>query len=238
MMNLLRAFPSVAFLILSWIGLSQATLITSSAGFQNPIVIDFSQYSSCSFGSQGCAPPLNVGGLVGEVVNFTGTPGFLGVSAYNANFGLESNGFWDNARNGFVGINNGQGSTGIFARFTFAAGLVSSVGAFENYSPTTGGSPILRALDTNGNILEQYNLSLLAPITTPNGSNQGAFRGIVRSTRDIAAIEFLDGFQVIDNLTFSHSLAATVPEPSTLLLAFIGLAIISISVVKQRSSLK
>jgi hypothetical protein len=155
MMNMLRAFSGSALIIALWFGLSQATLITSSAAFQNPIVIDFSQYAGCSFGGLGCSPPLNVGGLVGEVVNFTGTPGFLGASAYNALFGLDANGFWDNARNGFIGINNGQGGTGIFARFTFAGGLVSSVGAFENYSPDNGGSPTIRVLDSNGNILEQ-----------------------------------------------------------------------------------
>src|SRR5262249_25905282 len=226
MANLLKSFPGVALIVLSWVGLSPATLITTSAGFQNPVVIDFSQYSSCSFGSPGCAPPLNVGGLVGEVVNFSGTPGFFGASAYNASFGFEANGFWDNGRNGFVGINNGQGGTGIFVRFTFAAGLVSSAGAFENYSPTTGGSPIIRALDSSGNILEQYNLSLLALISTPNGLNQGAFRGIARSTRDIAAIEFLDGFQAIDNLTFTRAVAATVSEPSSIFLTLVGLGIL------------
>ncbi len=222
MTNLLRVFPAVALIILSWAGLSPATLITSSAGFQNPIVIDFSQYSSCSFGSQGCSPPLNVGGLVGEVVNFTGTPGFLGASAYNALFGLDTNGFWDNARNGFIGINNGQGGTGIFARFTFAAGLVSAVGAFENYSPDNGGTPLIRALGINGNILEQYDLSVLAPISTPGGLNQGAFRGIMRSTADIAATEYSDGFQALDNLTFSHSSVGKVTEPASLLLMFFG----------------
>ena len=222
MTNLFRAFSAVALIILSWAGLSPATLITSSAGFQNPVVIDFSQYSGCSFASQGCAPPLNVGGLVGEVVTFTGTPGFLGASAYNAFFGLDANGFWDNARNGFIGINNGQGGAGIFARFTFAAGLVSAVGAFENYSPGNGGTPLVRALGINGNILEQYDLSALAPISTPGGLNQGTFRGILRPTPDIAAIEFSDGFQALDNLTFSHSSIAKIPEPSSLLLMLLG----------------
>jgi hypothetical protein len=222
LMNLLRSLACVALIILTWVSLSPATLITSSAGFQNPVVIDFSQYSNCSFGGQGCAPPLNVGGLVGEIVTFTGTPGFLGASAYNALFGFDANGFWDNAHNGFIGINNGQGSAGIFARFTFAAGLVSAVGAFENYSPGNGGNPIIRALGINGNILEQYDLSLFAPISTPGGLNEGAFRGILRPTPDIAAIEYSDGFQAIDNLTFSHSSPAKVSEPSSLFLAVLG----------------
>src|SRR4029077_6125005 len=120
-----------------------------------------------------------------------------------------------NARNGFIGINNGQGGAGIFARFTFAAGLVSAVGAFENYSPDNGGSPTIRVLDSNGNILEQYDLSMIAPISTPNGLNQGAFRGIMRSTADIAAIEYRDGFQALDNLTFSHSSVGKVAEPTS-----------------------
>ena len=221
-MNFLRALAGAALIILFWVNLSAATLVTSSAGFQNPIVIDFSQYSGCFFAAPGCSPPLNVGGLVGEVVAFTGTPGFLGASAYNASFGFDANGFWDNGRNGFVGINSGQGARGIFARFTFAAGLVSAVGAFENYSPTDGGSPILRALDINGNILEQYDLSLFGPISTPGGLNEGAFRGILRPTADIAAIEYRDGFQALDNLTFSHSSIAKVSEPSSLLLVLLG----------------
>jgi hypothetical protein len=217
-----RAIPAVAFMLVFWIGLSPATLITSSAGFQNPAIIDFSQYSSCSFGSVGCSPPLNVGGLISETVTFTGTQGFLGASAYNAFFGLETNGFWDDGRNGFIGINNGQGATGVFARFTFISGLVSAVGAFENYSPGVGGSPIIRALGVTGQLLEQYDLSLLAPIVTPGGVNEGAFRGIVRSTNDIAAIEYVDGFQALDNLTFSRSVVGIVGEPPAVLLTIIA----------------
>jgi hypothetical protein len=221
-----RAIPAVVLILVSWVGFSPATLITNSAGFQNPAIIDFSQYSTCSFGSVGCSPPLNIDGLVGEVVSFTGTPGFLGASAYNALFGLETNGFWDSGRNGFVGINNGQGTTGVFARFTFVSGLVSAVGAFENYSPGVGGTPIIRALGLTGQVLEQYDLSLLAPIATPGGVNQGAFRGIVRLTNDIAAIEYVDGFQAVDNLTFSRSVIGIVAEPPAVFLTVIAWAAI------------
>jgi len=44
----------------------------------------------------------------------------------------------------------------------------------------------------------------------------------MRSTADIAAIEYRDSFQALDNLTFSHLSVRKVPEPASLLLMFFG----------------
>jgi hypothetical protein len=150
---------------------------------------------------------------VGKTVNFTATPGFVGGSAYNAGFGLSSNGNWGGGRNGFIGL-NGDG----FLRFTFADGPVSSVGAFMNYAPGSGADPLIQALDADGNLLEGYNLAVIAPISTPGATDDGAFRGFVHGSADIAAIQFLNSFTVVDNLTFSAEELAPVPEPATLLL--------------------
>ena len=221
-MSMHRSKSIVALIvaIALWRGAAYGLLVTDSSLFTNPIVIDFSQFAGCSgFAAPGCTPSQNVGGLVGENVIFTGTTTFSGASLYNGVFSLNSNGNWNSGRNGYVGIN---GSSNVFARFTFSEGLVSAVGGFESYAPGVG-SPIIRVLDSNGNIIESYNLSVFAPIVTP-AQNAGAFRGIVRLADDIAAIEYTGGFQVIDNLTFSRESPVAVPEPSTLLLLGSALA--------------
>ena len=77
------------------------------------------------------------------------------------------------------------------------------------------------ALDSNGNVLESYDLSLLVPINTPGQTDGGAFRGIMRPTADIAALTVSDGFVVLTDLTFSHD-ATAVPEPASQTLLCLG----------------
>jgi hypothetical protein len=74
----------------SWIGTGSAALVTSSAGFFSPTVIDFSAYAGCGYGELGCTPPQ----IVSPGVQFTGTSGFLGASVYNRLFDVGANGIW------------------------------------------------------------------------------------------------------------------------------------------------
>ena len=208
---------------LAIVGTCSAALVTDSSGFTSPLVIDFSQYAVCTnAGGPGCAPPLDVGGLVGQVVNFTATAGINGGSAFNGNFGLLQNGIWDSGRNGYAELN---GVTG-FLRFDFASGPVSAVGAFMNYGTPGLGSAVIRVLGAGDTILESYDLSTDAPISTGPGSfDAGAFRGITRGSADIIAVEFLDALITVDDLTFSPS-ASAVPEPASALLLIVGLTAI------------
>jgi hypothetical protein len=118
--------------------------------------------------------------------------------------------------------------------FQFNSGPVSHVGAFVNYAPDTyapgTGTFLIQALDSNGNVLESYDITTLAPISTPNQIDAGAFRGISRSTADIAAFRLLGALNLADNLTFSRAAVTTAPEPSTFagaatgILMFVGYA--------------
>ena len=101
---------------------------------------------------------------------------------------------------------------------------VNYVGGFRNYNfPLLDGSEIIdliiTALDRDGDLLESYTLNTLAPISTPGGLNEGAFRGISRDTFDIAAFRVSNGFVVLDDLTFH----AAVPVPAALWLFGSGL---------------
>ncbi len=106
--------------------------------------------------------------------------------------------------------------------FTFNDGLVSGVGGFINYAPGFA-SALIEALAADGiTILESYVLNLDAPISTPGGVDDGAFRGILRATADIGAFRVSNGYVVLDDLTFGGGGTQSVPEPSSL--AMLGVA--------------
>lgn len=174
---------------------ASATLVTNSTSFPaDPIVIDFSQFVG-SNEIRGTNGPVQIGGLVGADVVFTGT-GMNGWLSNFHNFGLNANGAWTFARNGYAALNS---STDLIV-FTSAT-PVSAVGGFMNYSPTYPNATI-EVLGSGDVVLESYDLTSAAPIST-SGNDQGAFRGIVRSSADIVAFRICGGYPVIDNLTFA-----------------------------------
>ena len=140
-------------------------------------------------------------------------------------------GSWDSGRNGYAG-NNGR-TPGDFARFTFST-PVSAVGGFFNYVPGDFiGAPFTILVYGAGNILlESYNIEALAPISTPSGLNDGAFRGILRGQADIVAFEFQNGVSVMDNLTYTTRQQA--PEPGTV--ALLSAALVGIGLLRRRKS--
>ena len=92
--------------------------------------------------------------------------------------------------------------------FSFNDGPVSGVGGFMNYVVSATSQLdhlIITAYDSGMNVLERYNITNVADIVTPDGYNDGAFRGILRSSPDIAYFEVSGEGPVLDNLTFSGS---------------------------------
>jgi hypothetical protein len=208
-------FLLAAMLVTS--GTARADLITTrSAGWT---VIDFNQFDKVmfTFGPEQVGP-------TGLDVMFRATPQGGGITGQGSvlgavGYGLGGNGEWTSAKS-YTGLDAPRGSM----TYTFNFGLVSAVGGFVNYAPVDV-DLTMEALDSLGNILESHSLTRESPISTPNGVDQGAFRGIRRSTAEIAAFRLSNSWVVLDDLAFTQ--AAPVPEPSSaILVATMGVGLV------------
>jgi hypothetical protein len=111
---------------------------------------------------------------------------------------------------------------------------VRAVAAYMNYIIPNPGDPtvgpvLITALDSSNNVLEQDRIDDgTNDITTPGGFNAGAWRGILLSTPDIAAIQFTNAGIVLTNLTIGQETTTTteLPEPGSVAMAGLGLIII------------
>lgn len=179
---------------------AHAALVTDSSSLiGTTTVISFSGVTGA-----GVTDPVDLG----SGVELTGTVGGI---YFNWNgWGLNGNGTWNTGRDGYAGIND----PGVM-RFTFDEPM-SAVGALMNYASSFPDCTI-SVLGSSGQVLESYNLGVSAPISTPGGTNDGAFRGILRDQADIYEYRLSTGYPVVDNLTFT-----AVPETSAALLAGAG----------------
>jgi len=188
-----------------------ANTITDAGNIPEPSqTVDFSQFTGdfsadCpdTFSNDFCFTdgPIQVGDLVFEDIVWSSTIEFSVIG--NGDYGLGANGDWNSGRNGYVGTNSGSDT--VVMRFDFNDGAVCAVGGFVNYQPGNFDPFVIRALDNGNAVLETFDVSIDAPINTPNALNDGAFRGIVRTSNDIAAIELAGEFNVLDDLKFSRS---------------------------------
>src|SRR5437870_2278821 len=92
----------------------------------------------------------------------------------------------------------------------------------------TGVNPTIEALAADGTtVLETDVLSVLAPISTPAGTNEGAFRGMTRSQGDIRFLRLGGDYLLTHSLEIGQvTPAQATPEPGTFgfMLGGLGLA--------------
>jgi hypothetical protein len=169
---------------------------------------------------------------ISNVSNVGSSGSVLGQGVYV----LSGNGTWGNNGQTYFGLN---GPISTFdptpaATFSFAA-PVAAVGGFLNYSPVFFGPAVIEALGAGNVVLESYNLVTAAPISTPNGVNAGAFRGILRATNDIVGFRLAGAYLVMDDMTFGRATTAVVPEPATLASAGLALAVLAGARLRRRT---
>ena len=201
----------IAFLFLQT-NFAYSALVTSVGELRTPnSIIDFSQFEVVT-GIPDLPSSLQVGDLVGEDIQLSGSGS---IQINNGVWGLNTNGTWNSTDEAFARTSD----YGV-QYYQFNDGLVSGVGAFMNYTPGVSSNIFIRVLGEDLSMLEQYNITTVAPISTPGGTNDGGFRGIQRSTADIAGFSVEGSYFYIEDVTFTR---APVPIPSAAWLLGSGL---------------
>lgn len=193
-------------------GAAQAALITTDAGYTGPD-LDLSGYDNGSYNFT--YGPVTVGEFIFTRTNTTNNSGD-GAVVGQGSYGLSGNGnFGDDAV--YIGLDGPGG-------FGFLLGDIgySQMGFFFNYAPGSGDDPTIAALDINGDVLEEYNLADLAPISTPGAFNAFEFRGIARDTADIYGFRFGGSYLLASGTATGDVIGGGVPEPGTWALMILG----------------
>jgi hypothetical protein len=217
-------FVSVAALGLMAGASHAGTLITSDATYTGP-ALDLTGYDTgscnCTFG------PIAVGAFTFTAApNFplggnTGTGSVVGQGLYN----LGPNGdFGGDAV--YIGVDAAKGYAQLLGATAY-----SQMGFFWNYFPQYfTADATISTLDAAGNVMQSFDLETLAPISTPNGHNQFAFRGVVDDTADIYGMRF-GGNYILAAGTANGDIAGGggggggnggIPEPATWSLMILG----------------
>jgi hypothetical protein len=192
-------------------GASQAALLTTDAGYTGPD-LDLSGYDNGSYNFT--FGPVTVGEFTFTRSNTTTNTG-QGAVVGQGSYGLAANGnFGGDAV--YIGLDGGQG-------YGYLQGLMaySQMGFFFNYAPGFGDAPTIAALDAMGGVLETYDLSVDAPISTPGGFNAFQFRGISRASADIYGFRF-GGSYLLATGTATGVVTGGVPEPATWAMMILG----------------
>jgi hypothetical protein len=228
MIRLAKLFVIAAMLASGITQATRADLITSVAGINGPVsVIDFEEFSGIGYNFAFGPVALSPSVIFNANPSGGGNTGFGSVLG-EGNYVLGDNGVW-NGTNSYSGLDSDQG----YMEYSFLS-PISGVGGFINYVPDNG--PVwIQVLGSNGNVLEQYDLTTSAPIDTPNGINSGAFRGIQRATVDVWAFRVVNSYIALDDLSYTSSgkTVMDLPEPSSL--SFFVVSGLGLFIAKLRS---
>lgn len=206
--------------LLAGAGAANAALLTTEVGYTG-MGLDLSAYATGDYNFTFGPKPIPGG------ITFTRDPSTASNSGDGAVLGQGGYGLGANGSFGgdavYAGLDGAEG----WMRFTFDTAQ-TSFGVFANYSPGSGPDPMIRVLRADLSVIEEYNLAIDAPISTPGGFNEFAFRGIA-SSESFMVFEMSNSYIIA---TGTPDGVPVVPEPETYALMLLGLG--TIGVVARR----
>lgn len=224
-----RLAATAALLALAAPAVAGATLLTSDAGYTGR-GLDLSAYATGAYNFT--FGPIDVDGFT-----FTAAPGGGGNSGRGAtvgggSYGLTSNGFFGGDAV-YIGVDSNTGYAQLLGTTGYA-----QMGFFFNYSPQSDGDPAtISTLDAAGNVIDSFDLTALAPISTPNGFNQFQFRGVAYDdATQIYGMRFGGNYILVtgsEDGTPAPSVGG-VPEPATWAMLLAGFGLIGFAARRRR----
>ena len=221
----LAAAVALCFAANSGVANAQTSLLTTEVGYTGP-GLDLSAHANGAYN-------FTFGPIAVDNYTFTAAPGGGGNSGLGSvvgqgGYGLAANGTFGGSAV-YIGVDSGTG----FAQLMLNGGPVSQLGFFFNYAPDTGDAPTISALDSLGNVFASYNLAALAPISTPGGFNDFAFRGVSSTSANIFGLRF-GGSYLLATGTADGQIVSGVPEPGTWAMMLIGFGAIGASMRRRK----
>ena len=204
---------------------AQTSLVTTEVGYTGP-GLNLSAYANGNYN-------FTFGPIVVDQYTFTAAPGGGGNSGQGSvvgqgGYGLNANGSFGGSAT-YIGVDSATG----FAQLMLNGGPVSQLGFFFNYAPNTGNAPTISALNSLGNVFASYDLAALAPISTPGGFNEFAFRGIASDSANIFGLRF-GGSYILATGTANGEVVSGVPEPGTWTMMLAGFGAIGFALRRRK----
>lgn len=223
---MLKLAAAIALATLATPTFAAATLLTDDAGYTGR-GLDLSAYANGNYNFT--FGPINVDGFT-----FTAAPGGGGNSGQGSVVGQGGYGLAGNGSFGgdavYIGVDSATG----YAQLLGTTGY-SQLGFFINYAPGVGDDATFWTLDAAGNVMDEFNIVDLAPVSTPGGFNEFMFRGV----------SYDDGTQIYGMRFGGNYILLTgtadgvpnpgIPEPATWAMLILGFGLVGSAARRRRA---
>lgn len=223
---MIRLAAAIALATLATPAFAVGTLLTDDTGYTGR-GLDLTAFANGNYNFT--FGPINVDGFT-----FTAAPGGGGNSGQGSvvgqgGYGLNSNGsFGGDAV--YIGVDSGTG----YAQLLGTTGY-SQLGFFINYAPGVGDDATFWTLDAAGNVMDEFNIADLAPVSTPGGFNEFMFRGVAYDDgTQIYGMRF-GGNYILLTGTADGVPNPGIPEPATWAMLILGFGLVGSAARRRRA---